>query len=1191
MDDSERIWCLGLIWELASIIKYNLENNTGSYYIEVFDYDLKQLFFHEFFFSPFDPDSFYKIVFLRDQICLMLIYNYNSLNIQIPSFLTIYITSDNKIMNYTNPGKIDIDYSPSIKFNSNCLLNDLIKISKYKASFTSVNTEKEKLYISIIEVYEIEKVIYKLYEIELYNLYHYKFLFDMRQYLYLQQHITFGFSFCQNSDCDETSDKHYSAFLIFGYPNSTNGYLNLTEYFENNPNSKIEDITIDLKENINIENNIFGYVYSYIKISDLVECENITIYSTKEDNPIIATNYQLLKEERIKLGFKGNKYQSFNCSIYFRYTVTEAEYTEHQQYYIYSYQTNSNHNFAQDFNNHKYNYEGKESYYNIIFDYKEPIYTTIISSEEYKTDTVLLPNSLINQEKEIASSEQITANIKSTKEITSIVTNKKTEKIIPEKVETTEIKKIETIIVPEITNIKEITQKIKETSRSNTEEKTCTKDEVLNGECGNGVIQIVQVKEIFNIFKENVHSFNYPEEKMQVIQTQNVVFQIIILNAQDLANGNVSFVDIGECEKILKTIYHINESDSLIMVKSDFKNNDSYSTNVQFDLYHPYSKEKLNMSYCDDVQIKINVPSELENNTIDLYKSLLESGYNLFDSNDSFYTDVCSTYTSENGTDMILSDRQNIIFSLSGNITLCQLGCNFIYYNKTLKMAECDCSIQSTSTETDAEKFNEKELKNSFASTILNSNFIILKCIKLAFSFEHIFTNKGRIAMTIIIFFFIIILLIFFIYDKNTLNKYFKSILKNKNKEEDVEINDLSKNNDKVKDKAKNNDISIYQNRRSANLENTNRNMKISMTEKHKMINLQKINHNKFNFDNTITNSDKKILKFEEGKNNFPPKRNAFKTNTHKFNIRNSFNFFNSIIRSSKDELNKINIISEEKMKERLKIEEEKNQILKEKNKSKNPDIKIKTNIKKDNNPIKETKDSEIYKDMNDDELNSLEYDKALVYDKRTFFQYYWSLLKKDNLILFTFLPTNDYNLISLKMTLFILSISLETTINAFFFTDETMHQIHQNNGEFDLIYQIPQILYSSIISTILNSLLQKLALSEDSFLTLKRIKNYDKVVKDYENIRKCLIVKFIIFIVISFILMLFCWYYISIFCAVYINTQSILLKDILLSLLLSMIYPFGLCLLPGLCRIPALQAENKDKKCLYKFSGFVELI
>ena len=153
------------------------------------------------------------------------------------------------------------------------------------------------------------------------------------------------------------------------------------------------------------------------------------------------------------------------------------------------------------------------------------------------------------------------------------------------------------------------------------------------------------------------------------------------------------------------------------------------------------------------------------------------------------------------------------------------------------------------------------------------------------------------------------------------------------------------------------------------------------------------------------------------------------------------------------------------------------------------------------------------------------------------------------------------------------------------------MHQIHESNGNFDLIYQIPQILYSSVISTVINSLLQKLALSEDKFLSLKQITNYEKAIKQCETIKKCLTIKFIIFIIISFILMLFCWYYISSFCGVYINTQSILFKDTLISILLSMIYPFGLCLLPGLCRIPALQAEKKDKKCLYKFSGFVELI
>ena len=278
------------------------------------------------------------------------------------------------------------------------------------------------------------------------------------------------------------------------------------------------------------------------------------------------------------------------------------------------------------------------------------------------------------------------------------------------------------------------------------------------------------------------------------------------------------------------------------------------------------------------------------------------------------------------------------------------------------------------------------------------------------------------------------------------------------------------------------------------------------------------------------------------------------------------------MIKSSKEELNKINFISDMKLKERLKFIEK---------------------MEKRNHYLTDrgTDENEIYKKMNDDELNSLEYEKALLYDKRTFFQYYWSLLKKDQIILFTFIPTNDYNLVSLKMTLFILSLSLEITINGFFFTDNTMHQIHENNGKFDLIYQIPQILYSSIISTIINSLLQKLALSEDSFLSLKQIKNYDKAIKQCETIKKCLTIKFICFIITSFILMLFCWYYISSFCAVYTNTQSILFKDTLISMLLSMVYPFGLCLLPGLCRIPALQAENKDKKCLYKFSGFVELI
>ena len=72
---------------------------------------------------------------------------------------------------------------------------------------------------------------------------------------------------------------------------------------------------------------------------------------------------------------------------------------------------------------------------------------------------------------------------------------------------------------------------------------------------------------------------------------------------------------------------------------------------------------------------------------------------------------------------------------------------------------------------------------------------------------------------------------------------------------------------------------------------------------------------------------------------------------------------------------------------------------------------------------------------------------------------------------------------------------------------------------------------------------------------------------------------------------MSFFWYYISSFCAVYKNTQIILFKDSLMSFLLATLYPFGLNLLPGLFRIPALTAPKRDKKCLYKFSNILAYI
>ena len=153
------------------------------------------------------------------------------------------------------------------------------------------------------------------------------------------------------------------------------------------------------------------------------------------------------------------------------------------------------------------------------------------------------------------------------------------------------------------------------------------------------------------------------------------------------------------------------------------------------------------------------------------------------------------------------------------------------------------------------------------------------------------------------------------------------------------------------------------------------------------------------------------------------------------------------------------------------------------------------------------------------------------------------------------------------------------------------MHKIYEDGGSFNFIYQIPQILYSSIISTVINALVKSLSLSEKNILEIK----YEKFIKNIENkaneTKRILKIKFIIFFILSFALILFSWYYISCFCAVYKNTQLHLIKDSVISFGLSLLYPLFIYLIPGIFRIPSLRNSKKNSECMYKISKIIQLL
>ena len=156
------------------------------------------------------------------------------------------------------------------------------------------------------------------------------------------------------------------------------------------------------------------------------------------------------------------------------------------------------------------------------------------------------------------------------------------------------------------------------------------------------------------------------------------------------------------------------------------------------------------------------------------------------------------------------------------------------------------------------------------------------------------------------------------------------------------------------------------------------------------------------------------------------------------------------------------------------------------------------------------------------------------------------------------------------------------------FFNDSTMHKIFEDKGEFNLNYLLPQIIYNTIISSFITNIIKMVSLLNKDILEIKHENNKFNLNAKVLTVKRCLIIKYIWFFIISFITLVYFWYYLSCFCAVYKNTQIYLIKTVLSSFSLLLIYPFIICLFPGIFRIFSLRTPGKY---LFKISRYIQLV
>ena len=157
---------------------------------------------------------------------------------------------------------------------------------------------------------------------------------------------------------------------------------------------------------------------------------------------------------------------------------------------------------------------------------------------------------------------------------------------------------------------------------------------------------------------------------------------------------------------------------------------------------------------------------------------------------------------------------------------------------------------------------------------------------------------------------------------------------------------------------------------------------------------------------------------------------------------------------------------------------------------------------------------------------------------------------------------------------------------NVFFFSDESMHEVYTSGGEHDFIGQLAQMVYSTIISQILQIFISYLTMTDIPYYQIKELVNEKNISKKQAiPIMKCIKYKIIGFYAFTFSLFLFFWYLIAAFCAVYENTQRIFITDSISSFIMGLLYPFALYLAPAGLRFLSLKLKQKKYKFLYSLS------
>ena len=197
------------------------------------------------------------------------------------------------------------------------------------------------------------------------------------------------------------------------------------------------------------------------------------------------------------------------------------------------------------------------------------------------------------------------------------------------------------------------------------------------------IIKILRNELINNSLDSLINAFIEKEKKDLIYTKDKIIFQLTSsFNQKNNVYHNISSIDLGKCENLLRLYYNISDNITLLILKIDFYEDGLSIPIIEYDIYNSKTKEKLNLNICKDTKIKIYIPVSIDENNLFKYNSSHE-----------YYNDICYPYTTEDKTDIILQDRREEY--INKNLSLCEKNCEFKNFDFSNEKVECYCSVKN----------------------------------------------------------------------------------------------------------------------------------------------------------------------------------------------------------------------------------------------------------------------------------------------------------------------------------------------------------------------------------------------------------------------------------------------------------------------------------------------------------------